>query len=287
MREIRVATGAAIWTIRIQTSRIAGCGGAKISGQIFQPQLLCHTAFLDHFTVWRVIAGRRNALQVVFVKTTGSVGLCRRVLLAPEADRVGRDESRAGGTNRTIAGRVTHDEIAGRITHQLILLEVAKPARRAGVIRTEHAQVNLVEIGSFSIDADRQARGRKDTVDRLNFVQDILQGCRQFTRISGLEVLAAAILGHRRQQRWVICCACQIICNADGVGDDVLCAIGKDVSAVLLEHQSSPFVSPVLRPITGLRARCNSGRSTLGRIESHGFRDLQLLSSGCSHLHRR
>ena len=196
------AAGAA-WAVGIEppgVGRPARRAGGVIGHEVFDADLLGSAAFFYQLSVGLVevntcrIAWQRGPLGVVLVKAAGNIGFGRR-LLSPETLCAGSQESRSRRTDRRRAIGVGKYQLATD-TRELVLLEVAQPTRISRCVRAEHAQENLVFKSALGSDTNWQACCCEHTVDRLNFVQDLVQCVGQFTCAAGAEIFAAAEFGH-------------------------------------------------------------------------------------------
>jgi len=144
----------------------------------------------------------------------------------------------------------------------LVHLQVAEPARTLGLVRAEHANVNLVQIGAAHIDADRQGGGGKHAVDGLDFIEDLIQGIDD--TLAGIftgdgKVLSLAVLGGALQQGGHIRpLAGSLWVHLDGVGKNMLAAVQIRVD-IRIGHEFGPLVKPVTLLAVGAERNGTAG----------------------------
>src|SRR5581483_11135998 len=112
----------------------------------------------------------------------------------------------------------------------------------------EHADVDLVQVRAAHVHADRQRGGGEHGVDRLYFLENLVQrldDLRAGAGVGDAEVFSLAVDRHRLQQRSharALTCGRRI--DLDGIGDDVLAA-GLRSAEVGVGEELRVLVRPV------------------------------------------
>ncbi|MNX74843.1 hypothetical protein D3C86_1062970 [compost metagenome] len=158
-------------------------------------------AFFHHVAVGAV---RGFLLEAVAGRPEAPVGVGVAGGGCPEAARAGRDEAGLV-VHRVLVVRVLQDQLAAAVQPELVLLEVAVPARKGVLVGAEHAHEHLVQVGALGVHAHGQAHRGEHAVDRLDLAEDVVQRLAERGAEFGLArevvVLAVALLGHALQQR--------------------------------------------------------------------------------------
>ncbi len=189
----------------IDVAHLAYGIGARIS----DPYAFGCAALLDEVAVRRVLvladigagicAERRPAERPETLRA-GRNGVCV-VCRGPEARCAVGDE--AGVEVHRLSEVLVHELqcAGGRIDAELVLLEVAEPARAGERVRTEHADVNLVQVGAAHVDRHGQRRRREHAVHGLHFREDLREGRLDLAEVAGGEVFPVAHRRHALEKR--------------------------------------------------------------------------------------
>ena len=229
---------------------------------------MSNTALFHQFTVGRV----RIAAGAVLVRRTITPESRR---LGPVTDRAWRDKTGQRIFRGCAIGICEEQAVCSRVQSQRVHFQVAEPLRRIERVRSEHTDVDLVQVRAAYIHADRQCRGCKHIIDRLNFSENLIQRSRDIAGITAVhrKVFSITIFCHRLEQRgrrWPLTGCLRIYFHC--VGDDVLitCNGGVDVRR---RHEAGKFVGPV--SLLPARAQCDGIRVLAKQPLEQRFRRLQ------------
>lgn len=200
------------------------------------------------------VAGRTETPVLVGVAARGG----------PEAACAGSNEAGFGVDGVGIVG-VLQDQLLVSVQAQLVLLEVAVPARQGILVGAEHADEHLVQVGALRVDAHGQAHRGEHAVDGLDLAEDVVERvaqCRAQVGLCGqVVILAFALAGHALEQRGP---AGPLAAGCRGGLD------GVDLHAEAGVQELGPFIRHVVLRSAG--AQGDGGRRAAGSPQRIGCR---------------
>ncbi|MNV33132.1 hypothetical protein D3C71_1244920 [compost metagenome] len=158
-------------------------------------------AFLHHVAVGAVCGLFANAVAGLAEAPVGVGGAGGR---RPEGARA-RCHEAGLVVDGVGANGVLQDQLVAAVQPELVLLEVAVPARKRVLVGAEHADEHLVQVGALRVHAHGQAHRGEHAVDRLDLAEDVVQRFAErgaeFGLAGDVVVLALALLGDALHQR--------------------------------------------------------------------------------------
>ena len=131
-----------------------------------------------------------------------------------------------------------------RVIDELILLQVADPARQRIAIGPEHSDVNLIQVRALRVCRNRKTGRRKHTIGRADLVENLRQTDDDLVAVACLLIKASAFLCDPADEVRIVAVA-RRAGHGKGVYDDVLRAFERGIKVGAAIEEGGEFVGPV------------------------------------------